>query len=56
MKMDLEEMGCENMDWIHLAQDGRLFKARNEPSGCIKGGEFLCLLRDYWLLRKDYVS
>jgi hypothetical protein len=21
IKMDLREMGCENVDWIHLAQD-----------------------------------
>jgi hypothetical protein len=33
--MDLAEIGREIVDWMHLAQGGG-----NEPSGCIKGGEF----------------
>ena len=24
IKMDLQEVGCDAGDWIHLAQDGRL--------------------------------
>jgi hypothetical protein len=47
IKMSLEEMGCEDMDWTDLDQDSRLLKARNKPSGCIKGGDFLYLLRGY---------
>jgi hypothetical protein len=47
IKMGLEEMGCEGIDWIHLAQDSKLVKARNKPSGCIKGGEFLYLFWDH---------
>jgi hypothetical protein len=31
---DLREIGWESVDWVHLAHD-------NEPSGYIKGGEFL---------------
>jgi hypothetical protein len=45
LKMYLEEMGWEGVDWIHLAQDSdqwRLLVATvTERSGPIKGGEFL---------------
>jgi hypothetical protein len=41
IKMDLQEFGC-GMDWIELAQNrGRWRAVLNEPSGCIKCGEFL---------------
>jgi hypothetical protein len=39
---DLQVVGCEDMDWIDLAQDRNKWKARsNELSGSIKRGEFL---------------
>jgi len=37
--MDLQEMGCEGMDWIEPAQDRD--KCGNETSDSIKYGEFL---------------
>ena len=42
--MDLQEVGCEGMDWIELAQDRDMVgscECGNEPSGSIKCGEFL---------------
>jgi hypothetical protein len=39
IKMDLQEVGCEGMDWIELAQG--TCECGNEPSGCVKCGEFL---------------
>jgi hypothetical protein len=45
VKVDLQELGCEFMDWIELAQDrGQVAgtcECGNEPSGSIKWGEFL---------------
>jgi hypothetical protein len=45
IRMDLREIGSEGVDWIHLAQDrgqwGGGCEHGNEPSGSIKGGEFL---------------
>jgi hypothetical protein len=43
-EMDLQELGCGSMDWIELAQDKQVAgtcECSNEPSGCIKCGEFL---------------
>ena len=49
IKMDLQEVGCEGMDWIELAQDRDRWPATcecgDEPSGFIKCGEFLDWLR-----------
>jgi hypothetical protein len=44
--MDIWEIGREVVDWIHLAQDMHQWWAvvsehGNEPSGFMKGGEFL---------------
>jgi hypothetical protein len=29
--MDFREIGCEDMNWIHLAQDRGFYKYGNEP-------------------------
>jgi hypothetical protein len=43
--MDLIELEWEGVDWMHLAQDrGPVVcpsEHGNEPSGSVKGGEFL---------------
>jgi len=43
IKMDLQEVGCEGMDWIYLTQGqvAGTFECDNEPSVSIKCGEFL---------------
>jgi len=46
IKTDLQEVGCEDMDWILLAEDrdrrrSLVNECGNEPSGSIKFGEFL---------------
>jgi len=42
IRMDLQEVGCEYMDWIGLAQDRQVAcECGNEPSGTVKCGEFL---------------
>ena len=44
IRMDLQEVGCEYMDRIGLAQDRQMADAcecGNEPSGSVKCGEFL---------------
>ena len=39
--MDLQEMRCEGMDCIALAQVTVTCECGNEPSGSIKCGEFI---------------
>jgi hypothetical protein len=45
IKMDLKEIGCEDVHWIHLDQNRALMTGScdhgNKLSGFIKGGEFL---------------
>jgi hypothetical protein len=44
-----KEIGCESMDWIHLAQARDqcwVLVNTNEPLGFIKGNEFLDWLSD----------
>jgi hypothetical protein len=44
IKMDLQEVGCQDMDWIELAQDRQVAgtcECGNEPLGSRKCGEFL---------------
>jgi len=56
IKTDLQEMSCEGVEWIDLAQDrtsGEICEQGNEPSGCTKCGGFLELLRNYQILGKD---
>jgi hypothetical protein len=40
IETELEGIGWEDFDWIHLIQDW-LCQHGNGPSGSIKGGEFL---------------
>jgi len=39
IKMDLQEVGCGDMDWIRQVAGN--CECSNEPSGTIKCGEFL---------------
>ena len=39
--MDLQEMGCENMDWIVLAQERDSCEGGNEPTCSAIYGDFL---------------
>jgi hypothetical protein len=43
IRMDLREIGWEHVDWFHLSHDrvAGCCEHGNEPSGYIKGGEFL---------------
>ena len=41
IKADLQELGRGCGDWMELAQDRDRCEYGNEPSGCIKCGEFL---------------
>jgi hypothetical protein len=50
IKMDLKEVGCEDIDLIDVAWDGAcggLCEHGNEPSNSLKCWEFLDLLRKY---------
>jgi hypothetical protein len=42
--MDLKEIACEIMDWIHVTPEGTdvaCFEHCNKAKGSIKGGTFL---------------
>jgi hypothetical protein len=39
--MDLKEIGRQDVDWVHLAQDRVCFEHDNETSGSIKDRELL---------------
>jgi len=39
--MDLQEVGCGDMDWIDLAQVAGTCECGNEPKGSIKCSKFL---------------
>ena len=41
IKMDIQEVECEGMDWIELAQVAGTYEYGNERTGSIKCGEFL---------------
>jgi len=41
IKMDLQEVGCEDMNWIDLGQVVDTCKCGNEPPVSIKVGHFL---------------
>jgi hypothetical protein len=41
IKLNLREIGCEGVDWIQMGPTSGPCKHKNEPSGSIKGGEFL---------------
>jgi hypothetical protein len=46
IKMDLQEVGREEIEWIHLAQnEGSPFECGNEPPNSINCREFLDKLR-----------
>jgi hypothetical protein len=40
IKMDLQEVGCEGMDWLRIGKVASSCECGNEPSGSIKCGEF----------------
>ena len=47
IKLEIQEGGCENMDWLRIGTDGGggSCKRGNEPSAFMKCGEFLDRLR-----------
>ena len=57
--MDLQEVGCEGMDWNQCGsgqgQVAGSSECGNEPSGSIECGEFLYQLKTDQLIRKDSV-
>jgi hypothetical protein len=53
----LKEIGCEGVDWIHLAQDREEWRAvvnavKKKNSGFIKAGEYLNCLNHYYRLKQ----
>jgi hypothetical protein len=51
---DLEEIGCQIVDWIHLAQDmASSCEHGSVPLGYLKTREFLDQLSDYKFVKHD---
>jgi hypothetical protein len=53
IKMDLKEIECKNVDWIHLKQVAGFCEHHNELLNSIKCWEFLEWLSNYWLFKED---
>jgi hypothetical protein len=51
IKMDLREIGWEDVDWIGLVQEGS-WEHGNEPSGFIKCWDVLQVLHKWRVLKK----
>lgn len=54
--MDIKQIRCEVVEWIHLAQEyssGAPYEQGNDPSNSVRGGEFLDQLRDQQVLIKE---
>ena len=51
--MDLQEVGCGDMDWIDLGQLAGTCECGNEPLGSIKCREFLDQLEEGQHLKMD---
>jgi hypothetical protein len=45
VEMDLRDIGWNDLDWVHVAQD------RDQPSGSMKCWEVLEGLHKWWLLK-----
>jgi hypothetical protein len=57
IKMIIEEIGCDGVDWIQMTQDKVQWQAfvntGNKSSGSMKGREFLHQLSNYQFFKKD---
>jgi hypothetical protein len=57
--MDLKEIGCEDVDCIHMTQKRIQWRALvnsvNRPSDSVRGQVYLDYLSDYQILKKDPV-
>jgi hypothetical protein len=56
MNMDVQEIVCDDVDWMHVAQYRDYWRAlvkSNEILISIKGEKFLDYLKDCYLLTKD---
>jgi len=50
IRLDFREAGCEDVDWIHLAQDRPVagsYEHNNEQAGSIKSWEFPDQMSNY---------
>lgn len=57
IKMDIKEIGWDDVYWIHLTQDRvqwpGVVHTVHERSGQLKGGKILGKLNKYYFLKKD---